>query len=320
MKRIAHGLYRFSSSWTGTIIIVLLLIFFVAQSFVIPSGSMKRTLLIGDFLFAKKFSYGITIPELPWLGLKLLPDFRGDGHIIGGERPRRGDIVIFYVPKDRKTHFVKRCVAVGGDEILYYDKHLLIHFHEGDDYIRRNYPADKIVKALGRLWVLNPYMEKYPGIQYRPEYDANSFLLMLYRTAEIDMKPLFVEELDAPVYTLGDVPVNVFYKKVDSDNFYMIGDNRDNSEDSRFWGEVPYSLIIGKPWVIYFSMEYRSYDRVMYGKGGGRDHQALEKVCKNIRLDSKECQERWDRHRFSVRWDRMGRVVESFQYEIPRDD
>ena len=113
MKKFAYGLYRFSSSWTGTIIIVLLLIFFVAQSFVIPSGSMKRTLLIGDFLFAKKFAYGVTIPELPWVGLKLLPDFRGDGHLIDGPRPRREDIVIFYVPKDRKTHFVKRCVAWG---------------------------------------------------------------------------------------------------------------------------------------------------------------------------------------------------------------
>ncbi|WP_456429932.1 S26 family signal peptidase [Nitratifractor sp.] len=75
MKKFAHKLYRFSSSWTGTVIIVLLLIFFVAQSFVIPSGSMKRTLLIGDFLFAKKFSYGVTIPEIPGSGSKYFPIF-----------------------------------------------------------------------------------------------------------------------------------------------------------------------------------------------------------------------------------------------------
>ncbi|ADV46374.1 signal peptidase I [Nitratifractor salsuginis] len=320
MKKFARGLYRFSSSWTGTIIIVLLLIFFVAQSFVIPSGSMKRTLLIGDFLFAKKFSYGITIPELPWVGLKLLPDFRGDGHLIDGPRPKREDIVIFYVPKDRKTHFVKRCVAVGGDEILYYDKHLLIHFHEGDEYIRSHYPARKIVTVLGKLWVVNPYKDKYPGIQYKPEYNGNSFLMLLYRSPQVDMKPLFLPELKAPAYSMGGTPVNVFYKKVEPDHYYMIGDNRDNSEDSRFWGSVPYSLIIGKPWVIYFSIEYRSYDRVMYGKGGGRDHQALRKVCGDLPLDSKECREAWDKHRFTVRWDRVGRNVDRFQFEVPKDD
>ncbi len=323
MKKFAHKLYRFSSSWTGTVIIVLLLIFFVAQSFVIPSGSMKRTLLIGDFLFAKKFSYGITIPEIPWIGLKVLPDFRGDGHLIDGPRPQRGDIVIFYVPKDRKTHFVKRCVAVGGDELLYYDKHLLIHFHEGDAWIQKHYPAKKIVKALGKLWVVNPYKEKFPGIQYKPEYDGNSFLMLLYRAANrahIDMKPLFVPSLKTDVYTLNGSPVNVFYKKVEPDHYYMIGDNRDNSDDSRFWGSVPYSLIIGKPWVIYFSLEYRSYERVYSGIGGGRDHQALRKVCGTLPLGSDRCRAAWNRHRFTVRWDRVGRNIDTFQHEIPKDD
>ena len=320
MKKFAYGLYRFSSSWTGTIIIVLLLIFFVAQSFVIPSGSMKRTLLIGDFLFAKKFSYGVTIPELPWVGLKLLPDFKGNGHLIDGPRPQREDIVIFYVPKDRKTHFVKRCVAVGGDEILYYDKHLLIHFHEGDEWIRKHYPQKKIVKVLDKLWVVNPYREKYPGIQYRPEYNGNSFQMLLYRTPQVDMKPLYLPDLKAPVYSLGGTPVNVFYKKVEPDHYYMIGDNRDNSEDSRFWGSVPYSLIIGKPWVIYFSLEYRSYERVYQGIGGGRDHQALRRVCGDLPLGSEACRAAWDRQRFTVRWDRVGRNIDTFQFEVPRDD
>jgi signal peptidase I len=100
----------------------------------------------------------------------------------------------------------------------------------------------------------------------------------------------------------------------------MIGDNRDNSEDSRFWGSVPYSLIIGKPWVIYFSIEYRSYDRVMYGKGGGRDHQALRQVCGDLPLDSDACRTAWEKHRFTVRWDRVGRNVDRFQFEVPKDD
>ncbi len=320
--RAGKKFYDFSSTWTGTIIIVLILIFFVAQSFVIPSGSMKRTLLIGDFLFAKKFSYGIPLPELPWVGAKIIPDFMGNGHLISGPRPKREDIVIFYVPKDKRTHFVKRCVAVGGDEILFYANHLLIHFHEGDEFIKKNYPEKKIVKVLDKLWVDNPYMEKYRGIQYQPEYKGNSFLMMIYRgetSGDVDMKPLLLPSLSNEIYTLNGEAMNVFYKKVEPDHFYMIGDNRDNSEDSRFWGSVPYSLIIGKPWVIYFSIEYRSYNRVMFGQGGGRDHQSLKAVCKNLPLDSNECKEAWNRHRYSIRWDRIWRDVEVFQLERPRD-
>ena len=314
--------YDFSSTWTGTIIIVLVLIFFVAQSFVIPSGSMKRTLLIGDFLFAKKFSYGVPLPELPWVGVKILPDFMGNGHLISGPRPKREDIVIFYVPKDKKTHFVKRCVAVGGDEILFFANHLLIHFHEGDEYIKKNYPSSKIKKVLGKLWVDNPYKEKYPGIQYQPEYKGNSFLMMIYRGenyGDIDMKPLLIPNLTNDIFTFKGQAMNVFYKKIEPDHYYMIGDNRDNSEDSRFWGSVPYSLIIGKPWVIYFSIEYRSYNRVMFGQGGGRDHQSLKAVCKDVPLDSVECREAWNRHRYTIRWNRIWRDVESFQFERPRD-
>ena len=63
----AHSAYHFSNSWTGTVIIVLFVIFFIAQAFKIPSGSMKDSLLIGDHLFAKKFAYGISTPHIPFL-------------------------------------------------------------------------------------------------------------------------------------------------------------------------------------------------------------------------------------------------------------
>jgi signal peptidase I len=326
MKKFLKALYRFSSSWTGTVIIVLGIIFFVAQSFVIPSGSMKRSLLIGDFLFVKKFSYGIPLPEIPWIGLKVFPDLHGNGHLFEGARPQREDIVVFYVPTDGKTHYVKRCVAVGGDELLYYDKHLLIHMHEGDAWMRAHYPQAQTVRLLGKLWLVNPYRSRYPGIQYRPEYQGNLFLSMLYRSQgshTIDMKPVMIDTLDAPIYSLNGQPVNAFYKKVEPDHYYMIGDNRDNSEDSRIWGSVPYRLIIGQPWIIYFSMEYRSYERVMYGNrnGSGRDHQALRAICgDSLRLDSPECAAKWNAHRYAVRWGRIGHAVDTIQRKEPIDD
>jgi signal peptidase I len=272
-----NKLYRFTSSWTGTIIIVLFLIFFVVQSFVIPSGSMKRTMQIGDFLFAKKFSYGIPTPTLPWFNVKLVPDFNGNGHLIEGDKPEREDIVIFLYPLDGKTHFVKRCVAKGGDEIIYQDKHLYIHFSEGDEYIRKNYPTDKIKEFRDKLWVDNPYMSKYPGIQYEPQGNT-AFKNLLTRPN--DMSPVYVKELGPVLYSSrSGTDMNAFYKKVEKDQYYMMGDNRDNSSDSRFWGPVSYSLVIGKPWFIYFS---------------------------------------FDSEKKTVRWDRVGTFVDDIQYEKPR--
>lgn len=305
---------RFASSWTGTIVIVLFLIFFVAQSFVIPSGSMKRTQLIGDFLFAKKFSYGIPTPHLPWLEIPLLPDFNHNGHLIEGPRPQREDIVIFRNPQTPKVHFVKRCVAVGGDELLYDDKKLYIHFHDLIDEasIKAKYPKANIVTIGEKLWVINPYMNKYPGIQYKPEYPSNSYNLLFNHhqaNGSTDMKPIFVEELDK----------NLFYKKVEDDHYYMIGDNRDNSSDSRFWGSVPYANIVGKPWLIYMSIEFRSYEKVLNGDahGSGKDHDKLSRICPNMDIASKQCKSLWNRQRYTVRWGRVGRRIDSLQYEAP---
>ncbi|RLA68229.1 MAG: signal peptidase I [Epsilonproteobacteria bacterium] len=312
MMKFLRAFGRFSSTWTGTIIIVLFLIFFVAQSFVIPSGSMKRTQLIGDFLFAKKFSYGIPIPHLPWLEIPLLPDFNNNGHLIEGSRPKREDIVIFRNPITPKIHFVKRCVAVGGDEILYDNQKLYIHFHDMQDLnsIKAKYPHAKIVTLRDKLWVLNPYMDKYPGIQYKPEYSGNSFELLVQSynaNKNIDMTPIYVEELG----------INLFYKKVEADHYYMVGDNRDNSNDSRFWGSVSYRLIVGKPWLIYMSIEFRSYDQVFHSIGGGRDYDKLHRICHNIDISSKECETLWNQQLYTIRWGRVGRRIESLELEAP---
>jgi signal peptidase I len=321
MKKFLQTFGRFASSWTGTIIIVLFLIFFVAQSFVIPSGSMKRTQLIGDFLFAKKFSYGIPTPHLPWLEIPILPDFFGNGHLIEGPRPLREDIVIFRYPKNNKIHYVKRCVAVGGDEILYTHNKLFIHFHEGEAYMKANYPADKIITVRDKLWVENPFMDKYPGIQYAPEGGSIFEGLLQYYAynEDIDMIPVYVYGLDTPMFEIGGKGVNALYAKVDEDHFYMIGDNRDNSNDSRFWGAVPYRLIVGKPWLNYMSLEHRSYDTMLNGNGNGsgKDNTGLKRLCGDIDIDTQACEEIWDKQRFTVRWGRVGRRIESIQKEQP---
>ena len=251
MKSFLNKLLTWSNSWTGTIVIVLLVIFFVAQAFVIPSGSMKKTLLIGDHLFVKKFSYGTPTPHLPWLEVQVLPDFFGNGHLIEGDRPERGDIVVFRYPKQHKIHYVKRMIAVGGDEILYQDKHLYISFHEGEEWMKENYPQNKLHIIAGKTWVLNPYKEKFPGIQYDEDVNLFAQMNMFLSANDFAMQPVIVDELPKNF----NAEFNAFYKKVPMGEFYMVGDNRDHSNDSRFWGSVPYSLIVGKPWFIYFSWD-----------------------------------------------------------------
>lgn len=220
-------LYNWSSSWTGTIVIVLTIIFFIAQAFVIPSGSMKNTLLVGDMLFVKKFSYGIPVPRIPWIEVQVLPDFKGNGHLLEGDRPQRGDIVVFRYPNNDNIHYVKRAVATGGDIIALKDKHLFLHPKEGNEYIKKNYPQEKIIESNGKLWVMDPYKEKHPGIHNDPSVKRDG--LQPYQL--FDMMPI----------------------KIPDDETFMMGDNRDHSNDSRFWGTVPYKYIVGKPWFIYFS-------------------------------------------------------------------
>ncbi|WP_122893299.1 signal peptidase I [Arcobacter peruensis] len=232
--------YNWSSTWTGTIVIVLVIMSFIAQAFVIPSGSMKNTLLIGDMLFVKKFSYGIPVPRIPWLEVKMLPDFNDNGHLIEGPRPKRGDIVVFRYPKNDAIHYVKRAVATGGDIVALKDKNLLLHPKEGNEYVKANYPKENIIEVGDKLWVVNPYKKEHPGIHNDPSVVNNG----LNPSELFNMMPVLVPE----------------------DETFMMGDNRDHSNDSRFWGTVPYKFVVGTPWVIYFSWNDEKeirWDRVL---------------------------------------------------------
>ncbi len=217
---------EWSGTWVGTFAIVFFVIFFVAQAFIIPSGSMKNSLLVGDMLFGTKYSYGIPIPRLPWLNVPILPDFFGNGHLIEGERPKRGDIVIFIAPNST-DHYVKRVVAVGGDKIALRDQRILIQLHEGLDYMKTYYGRKQIVSYKNETWVEDPYRYKFEGINN-----------------DVNITTIYKEMIEFPPTVI---------KK---DHFFMMGDNRNHSYDSRYWGSVPYSSIIGKPAFIYMSIDF----------------------------------------------------------------
>jgi len=232
-------LYHWSGTWTGTVVIVLAIIFFIAQAFVIPSGSMKNSLLIGDMLFVKKFSYGIPTPRLPWLEVQVLPDFNDNGHLIEGDKPQRGDIVVFRYPHDEKVHYVKRCVATGGDILFVQNKNLYLHPKDGNEFVKANYKGAKTVELNGMIFVENPYKKDHPGIHNDPKITRDGL---------------------QPAKLFNMMPI-----KVPKGEFFMMGDNRDHSNDSRFWGTVPYKFIVGTPWFIYFSWDENKkirWDRV----------------------------------------------------------
>jgi signal peptidase I len=228
MKELLRKTYKFSNSWTGTIIIVLFVIFFIAQAFKIPSGSMKDSLLIGDHLFAKKFAYGVSMPHIPFLEVSIMP-WSDSLRLMDGDKPKRGDIVIFRPPHNTKQHFVKRCVALPDDELFVSNKDLYLHHAQGDAWIEENFKGYEIITFAGKLWVKNPYTKNHPGIHHDEKIVNNGRYPM-------------------PIFNFAPI-------KVDEGFYFMMGDNRDHSNDSRFWGAVPYENIEGTPWFVYFSID-----------------------------------------------------------------
>ncbi len=285
MKENLLKLYKFSNSWTGTIIIVLLVVFFVAQAFVIPSGSMIRTLLIGDHLFVKKFAYGVPTPHIPFLEIPLVPNH--DGHLIEGERPKRGDIVIFRYPLNEKVHFVKRCVAVDGDELFFHNQDLYLHPNEGDEYAKANFKGYELVSIGGKLWVKNPYQNEHKGIHYENKKLSSDIDDIGFDKKYLDPKEYYasavgseqVYETSFTVLDAEEVKLRKYFFgpiKLGKDRFFMMGDNRDNSADSRYWGPISYPQVVGKPWFIYFS---------------------------------------WDND-YLIRWERIGKTIETLEGEL----
>jgi len=210
-----------------TALFVFFVMTFVVQAFQIPTGSMEDTLLVGDFLLVNKFAYAE--PLFP------LEDF-----IIPNKELERGDIVVFKYPKQLSKDFVKRLIALEGDEIKIEDKQVYING--------------------------SPVIEDYKIHNDTQVYtESNSYHYDDY--IRDNFGPLIVP------------PGQCF----------VLGDNRDNSMDSRYWGTLPLNYIKGRPWIIYFS--YKA-ERDAYLKTSLKEK--LKRLVKFIPL---------------ARWNRMFKII-----------
>jgi signal peptidase I len=200
------------------LIIALVIRTVLFQPFNIPSGSMKATLLVGDYLFVSKYSYGYSHFSLPFSP----PIFTGR---IFASPPERGDVVVFRLPKDTSTDYIKRVIGLPGDKIQMIDGWLNINGQP----IKRERADDFVETEEGaRATPVKRWKETLPnGVSY--------YSLDLVDNGFAD---------NTQVYT------------VPAGEYFMMGDNRDNSTDSRFSqvGTVPFENIVGRAQIIFFSV------------------------------------------------------------------
>lgn len=213
---------------TFAFLLYLVIRFFLVQAFKIPTGSMENTLLVGDFLLVNKMVYGATTPRrLPLLDVEL-PNIRFPAF----EIPKRGDIVVFEYPLDHSLDFVKRCVAVSGDTVEMRDKVLYInHVPQDESYVRHTDPGVVRSEDLGAESKKMQWQYSYLVEEEKKKLNGD------YRPTRDNFGPLVVPE----------------------NKYFCLGDNRDASSDSRYWGFVDRELIKGKPMILYFSWDNNNW-------------------------------------------------------------
>ena len=212
---------EYPKSFFPVILIVFLLRSFVVEPFRIPSGSMIPTLLIGDFILVNKFAYGIRLPVI-------------NRKVIEIGAPQRGDVMVFRFPEDPSLDYIKRVVGVPGDKVSYVSKRLSIN------------GVELPLKADGE------YLHK-ERMTYSRRY--------LERTGDHEHAILVEDDAPASIPFVKQFPSreNCTYNSdglsctVPPGHYFLMGDNRDNSSDSRVWGFVPDANIVGKAFFIWFN-------------------------------------------------------------------
>jgi signal peptidase I len=212
---------EYGASFFPVILLVFVLRSFVVEPFKIPSGSMIPTLQVGDFILVNKFTYGIRLPVI-------------NKKIIDVNLPKRGDVMVFRYPEDPSLDYIKRVIGVPGDKVAYQSKRLSVNGEPIETTRIEDYLHPE------RLYYSKQYVEKAGAVEHRMLND--------------DDAPAFI--LDATRFPSRN---NCLYNNagvictVPDGHYFMMGDNRDNSRDSRYWGFVPEENIVGKAFFIWLN-------------------------------------------------------------------
>ena len=215
--------------WTAGLFPVILVVFllrsFLFEPFKIPSGSMMPTLLVGDLILVNKFHYGVRLPVI-------------NKKIIANHDPKRGDVMVFRFPKDPSTDYIKRVVGVPGDEVVFRNQQLFLN---GQAVPTEPLPPPGFYDEEARRYAPE-FKEKLGDVEHGILINPQS--TQFWKSQEDNQFP-FRENCR---YSAEGVAC-----KVPPGNYFMMGDNRDNSLDSRYWGFVPDENIVGRAFFIWMN-------------------------------------------------------------------
>ncbi len=214
---------EYSGAFFPVIALVFFLRSFLYEPFKIPSTSMVPTLLVGDLILVNKFTYGIRLPVL-------------NKKIIDVGDPKRGDVMVFKYPKDMSQDYIKRVIGIPGDKISYENKRLTVNGKEVSYTAMDDYLDDE------RPIYHKQFKEELTGAPHRI---LNMDGRRSFEFGSVENFP----QREACVYTY-----DKFTCTVPEGNYFMMGDNRDNSQDSRYWGFVPNKNIVGKAFVVWMNL------------------------------------------------------------------
>ena len=224
------------------IFIALLIRSFIFEPFNIPSGSMKPNLLVGDFIFVSKYSYGFSKHSLPF-SIPIIP-----GKIFSNT-PERGEVVVFKTPENNRTDYIKRVIGLPGDKIEI--KNGIIFLNESE-ILRKK---------------LNDFIDT----------DNNTSIKRVRMYKEY----FFNKEINVLDITDNGIADNTQLFNVPENHFFVMGDNRDNSQDSRFIstvGFIPYENLVGKAQFIFFSLENARFLQIWKWPNSIRYERIFQKI------------------------------------------
>ena len=197
------------------ILAALIIRSFLFEPFSIPSGSMYPNLKVGDYLFVSKYSYGFSKHSFPF-SIPILPKR------IFYTQPERGDVIVFKTPEDNRTDYIKRLIGLPGDRVEIKSNHIILN---GKKIIR-----EKVTDEKYQYFDVEKIEETLPNKKY---YDVYEFKKVIVSLDTNNQNEIIVPE----------------------DNFFVLGDNRDNSQDSRFIGFIPKDNLVGRAEVVFLSFD-----------------------------------------------------------------